>query len=155
VKLTFKDTISRYEVKAEELKQKVEAKVEKSSKLSEAFRVLQDTCFGFAIQCSSRLREIFNSVEVVSEDANHSTDNILKALEFVEKEINDFDEVMVGYGEFCALVAARGTAAIFAKAGCSHLKTFTSLPSIFLRLILKIFLVKPEVWVTDLLPKFR
>jgi hypothetical protein len=78
----------------------------------------------------------------------------LKALEFVEKDINDFDEVMVGHVEFCALVAARGTAAIFAKAGCSHLKTFTSLPSIFLRLTLKIFLVKPEVWVTDLLPKF-
>jgi prophage DNA circulation protein len=145
VKLTFKDTISCYEVEAEELKQKVEAEVEKSSKLSEAFRMLRDTCFGFATRCSSRLREIFNSVGAVSEDANHSTDNILKVLEFVEKDINDFDEVMVGHNEFCALVAARGTAAIFSKAGCSHLETFTSLPSIFLRLTLKIFRVKPDV----------
>ena len=29
-----------------------------------------------------------------------------------------------------------------------------NLPSIFLRLTLRIFLVKPEVWVTDLLSKF-
>ena len=29
---------------------------------------------------------------------------------------------MMGHGDFYALVAARGTAAIFAKAGCSHLK---------------------------------
>jgi hypothetical protein len=41
----------------------------------------------------------------------------------VEKEVNDFDEVMIGYDDFCALVAARGTAAIFAKARCNHLKS--------------------------------
>jgi hypothetical protein len=60
----------------------------------------------------------------VSGDANYSTDNIPKALEFVEKGINDFDEVMVGHSDFCALVAARGTAAICAKAGCNHLKKY-------------------------------
>jgi hypothetical protein len=122
VRLTFKDTVSRYEHEAEKLKQKVEAEVEKSSNFSEAFRVLRDTCFGIATRCSSRLWEIFNLVGAVSEDANHSIDNISKALEYVEKEINDFDEVMVGHGDFCDLVAARGTVAIFAKVGCSQLK---------------------------------
>jgi hypothetical protein len=58
----------------------------------------------------------------VSKDANHSVNNIPKALGLVDKEINDFDEVMVGHDDFCALVATRGTAAIFAKAGCNHLK---------------------------------
>jgi hypothetical protein len=29
---------------------------------------------------------------------------------------------MEGHGDFCALVAARGTANIFAKAGCKHLR---------------------------------
>jgi hypothetical protein len=134
VKLTFKDTVSRYEHEDKELKQKVEAKVETSSKLSEAFRVLRDTCFGFATQCSSRMQEIFNSVGVVSKDANHSADNIMKALEFVEKDINDFDGVMVGHDDFCALVVARGTVAIFAKAGSTHFKnvnkpTFNISPS--------------------------
>jgi hypothetical protein len=38
--LTFKDIVSRYEHEAKELKQKVKAEVEKSSKLSEAFKVL-------------------------------------------------------------------------------------------------------------------
>jgi hypothetical protein len=36
--------------------------------------------------------------------------------------MNDFDKVMMGHGDFCALMAARGTAAIFSKARCSHLK---------------------------------
>jgi vacuolar-type H+-ATPase subunit I/STV1 len=118
----FKDATDRYEHEIKELKEKVKAKVEKSYKLTEAFRMLRDTCFGFATRCSLRLREIFNLVGVVSGDANYSTDNIPKALEFFEKEINDFDEVMVGHGDFCALVAARGTVAIFAKARCDHFK---------------------------------
>jgi hypothetical protein len=40
----------------------------------------------------------------------------------VEKEINEFDEVMEGHGDFCALVAAQGISNIFAKAGCKHLR---------------------------------
>jgi hypothetical protein len=40
VNLTFKDIVSCYEHEAKELKQKVKAEVEKSSKLSEAFKVL-------------------------------------------------------------------------------------------------------------------
>jgi hypothetical protein len=40
----------------------------------------------------------------------------------VEKEINEFDEVMEGHRDFCALVVARGTVNIFAKAGCKHLR---------------------------------
>jgi hypothetical protein len=41
----------------------------------------------------------------------------------VEKEINEFDKVMEGHGEFCALVASRGIAAAFVKAGCNHIRT--------------------------------
>jgi hypothetical protein len=51
-----------------------------------------------------------------------------------KKEINEFDKVMEGHGDFCALVAARGTTNIFAKAGCKHLRdvnkpTFTISPA--------------------------
>jgi hypothetical protein len=70
----------------------------------------------------------------MSGEANYYAGNIPKALEFVKKEINEFDEVMVGHGDFCVLVAARGTTTIFAKAGCKHLKnvnkpTFTISPT--------------------------
>jgi hypothetical protein len=45
------------------------------------------------------------------------------ALDWIKKEIDYIDEVIVGHDDFCALVATRGTTAIFAKAGCNHLKT--------------------------------
>ena len=55
-------------------------------------------------------------------EAKYYVDGITKALEFVEKEINEFDELVEGHKDFCALVAARGTTNIFAKARCKHLR---------------------------------
>jgi hypothetical protein len=116
--------------------------------------MLWDTCYGFAAQCPLRLREIFSSVEAMSGEEKCSIDDITKALEFVEKEINEFDEVMEGHGDFYALVAARGTANIFAKAGCKHLRDVNKSPLLSLQLTLKIFQAKLEAWGIDLLPRY-
>jgi hypothetical protein len=69
----------------------------------------------------------------MSREAKYYVDDIPKVLEFVEKEINEFDEVMEGHRDFCAQVAAQGTSNIFAKDGCKHLRddnkpTFTISP---------------------------
>jgi hypothetical protein len=74
-------------------------------------------------RCSSRLREIFHSIGVGSKESKHTPDDLPIALECVEKEIDAFDEVMEGHGDFCALVASRGNVAIFVKVGCTHLKS--------------------------------
>jgi hypothetical protein len=41
-------------------------------------------------------------------------------LEHIEGEVDALDEVIRGHADFCALVASRGTAAAFLKAGCTH-----------------------------------
>jgi L-fucose isomerase-like protein len=102
----LKEAGIHYEHEIKELKDEVKVEAEKSSKLYEALRMLQNTCFNFATRCSLRLREIFNSVGAMSGEANYSADDTPKVLKFVEKEVNEFDEVMVGHGDFCALVAA-------------------------------------------------
>jgi hypothetical protein len=89
------------------LKDKVKAKAGKSSKLSEALKLFRETCSSFVDRCSLHMREFFSLVRAISGEENYSTDDILKALKFVEKEINEFDEVMEGHGDFCALGAAR------------------------------------------------
>ena len=88
---------------------KVKAKAKKKIKLREILKTLWDRRFSFATQCSSRLKGIFNSVGATSEKVSHSAEDILGALRWIEKEIEDLDEVIVGHGDFCALVAARGT----------------------------------------------
>jgi chromosome segregation ATPase len=89
-----------YEHAIKELKDEVKAEAEKNSKLSEAIRLLRDTSSGFVTRCSLCLREIFNSVGAMSGEANYSADDITKVFEFVKKEVNEFDEVMVGHGDF-------------------------------------------------------
>jgi hypothetical protein len=101
----------------------IKAKAEKNLKLSGSLKALRDKCFSFATQYTARLKSIFISVRAMSEEANLSAEDIPGALGWIEKDINDLDKVRVGHGDFCALVAARGTAAAFAKARCNHLKT--------------------------------
>jgi hypothetical protein len=59
----------------------------------------------------------------VSGEKNYSDEYIPKTLDFMEKEFNEFDDVMEGHGDFCTLVASRGTAAAFVKARCNHIRT--------------------------------
>jgi hypothetical protein len=47
-------------------------------------------------------------------------EDLTGAFEHVEGEINDLDEVIAGHGDFCAVVASRGTAVAFLKSGCEH-----------------------------------
>jgi hypothetical protein len=122
----LKEAKDHYEDEVRILRNKVEAEAKQSSKLSKALTLLWETCSSFVENSSARLREIFNSVGAVSGEKNYSNEDIPKALDFVEKEINKFDEVMKGHGDFCALVASCGTTAAFVKAGCNHIRTVNS-----------------------------
>jgi hypothetical protein len=118
----LKEVKDHYEDEVRILRNKVEVEAKESSKLSKSLTLLWETCSCFMERSSARLREIFNSVGAVSGERNYSTEDILKALDFVEKEINEVDKVMEGHGDFCALVVSRGTAVAFMKAGCNHAK---------------------------------
>jgi hypothetical protein len=61
------------------------------------------------MQCSARLKGIFYSVGDTSKEVSHSTEDIPRALGWIEKEIEELDKVIVGHGDFCTLVAAHGT----------------------------------------------
>jgi hypothetical protein len=68
------------------------------------------------------LKGNFNSVGATSKEITLSAEDIPRALECVEKEVDVLDEVITGHGDFCALVASRGTATAFMKAGCNHIR---------------------------------
>jgi hypothetical protein len=69
-----------------------------------------------------RLKGIFNSVGASSEEIAPSAEDIPKAFEHIENEVDALDEVIIGHRDFCALLASRGTAATFLKVGCTHAK---------------------------------
>jgi hypothetical protein len=113
--------LEHFDRESKELNAKVDAEAKKNAKLSETITNLQDKCFGFATQCIGWLKGIFNSVGAASEEITPSTEDILEALEHIEKEVEALDEVITGHRDFCALVASRGTTATFMKAGCNHM----------------------------------
>jgi hypothetical protein len=104
---------------------KVEA--EKNMKLSEALRTLKERCFNFASQCTARLRSIFNSVGVASEEASLYAEDVPGALECIEKKVDVLDEVITGHGDLCGLMASPGTTSAFIKVGCNHARAVNML----------------------------
>jgi hypothetical protein len=63
---------------------------------------------------------VFYFVGASSEIFIPSAEDQPGAFEHIEGEINDLDEVIAGHGDFCALVASRGTTVAFLKSGCEH-----------------------------------
>jgi DNA repair exonuclease SbcCD ATPase subunit len=116
----LKENSNRFNQENEALKATLKVDTEKNTKLSETLRALKERCFEFAGQCTARLRSIFNSVGAAYEETSLSAEDIPGALECIEKEVDVLDEVITGHGDFCALVASRGTAAAFIKDGCNH-----------------------------------
>jgi molecular chaperone GrpE (heat shock protein) len=99
---------------------KLEAKVEKSSNLQKFLKGLQNICLNFGNRCVQRLRQVFNSVGASSEKFEPSVEDLPSTFEHIESKVEALDEVIAGHGDFCALLASRGTAVVFMKAGCTH-----------------------------------
>jgi chromosome segregation ATPase len=99
---------------------KFEAEVEKSSNLQKSLKELQDKCLDFGNRCVQRLKQVFNSVGASSEKFNLSVEDLPGTFEHIEGKVDALDEVIAGHGDFCALLASRGTTVAFMKSGCTH-----------------------------------
>jgi hypothetical protein len=109
-----------FEQEKQRLGMKFEAEVEKSSKLQKSLKELQNKCLEFSNRCVQRLKQVFNSVGAGYEKFSPSIEDLPGAFEHIEGEIDALDEIIAGHGDFCALVASRGTAVAFLKSGCTH-----------------------------------
>jgi DNA repair exonuclease SbcCD ATPase subunit len=120
---TLKEKSEHFEQETKELQAKSEAEAKKNTKLQESLKDLRNKCSEFATCCMDRLKGIFSSVGASSEEIAPSDEDIPKTFEHIENEVDALDEVISGHGDFCALLASRGTAAAFLKAECTHAKT--------------------------------
>jgi DNA repair exonuclease SbcCD ATPase subunit len=120
---TLKEKSEHFKQETKELQAKSEAEAKKNTKLQESLKDLRNKCSEFATCCMDRLKGIFSSVGASSEEIAPSDEDIPKTFEHIENEVDALDEVISGHGDFCALLASRGTAAAFLKAECTHAKT--------------------------------
>jgi DNA repair exonuclease SbcCD ATPase subunit len=116
------ESTRRFNHETKELEAKIKAETERNTNLHEAFENLRNKCANFATRCVNRLKGIFNSVGAASEEITPSAEDIPGAFDHIKNEVEALDEVITGHGDFCALMASRGTAATFMKARCTHSK---------------------------------
>jgi predicted RNase H-like nuclease (RuvC/YqgF family) len=109
-----------FEQEKKDFDAKLEAEVAKSSNLQKSLRELQDKCLNFGNRCVQRLKEVFNSVGASSKKFKPSAENLPGIFDHIEGEVDALDEVIVGHGDFCALLASRGTTVACMKASCTH-----------------------------------
>jgi predicted RNase H-like nuclease (RuvC/YqgF family) len=112
-----------FEQERKDLETKYEAEADKNTKLQQTLKELQNMCLNFGNRCVQRLKRVFNLVGASSEEFTPSDENISSTFEHIEGEVEVLDEVIVGHGDFCALLASRVTAIAVMKAGCTHGKT--------------------------------
>jgi hypothetical protein len=109
-----------FEQEKQKLNAKFEVEIQKSSDLKKSLTSLQNKCLEFSNRCVQRLKQVFYSVGASSEKFNPSSEDLPRAFEHIEGEIEDLEEVIAGHGDFCALVASRGTTVAFLKSSCEH-----------------------------------
>jgi hypothetical protein len=109
-----------FEQEKQKFNAKFESEVEKNSNLQKSLTELQNKCLEFSSRFVQRLKQIFNSVGASCEKFSPSTEDPPGAFEHIEGEVDDLDEIIAGHGDFCALVASRGTVVAFLKSGCTH-----------------------------------
>jgi hypothetical protein len=109
-----------FEQEKQKFDTKFEAEVEKSSNLQKSLKELQEKCLEFSNRCVQRLKQVFNSVGASSEKFSPSVEDLPGTFEHIEGEVDALEEVIAGHGDFCALLASRGTAISFMKSGCTH-----------------------------------
>jgi hypothetical protein len=109
-----------FEQEKKDFKTKLEAEAEKSSNLQKSLKDLQEKWLDFGTRCIQRLKQVLNSVGASSEKFKPSIENLSGTFDHIEGEVDALNEVIAGHGDFCALLASRGTAVAFMKAGCTH-----------------------------------
>jgi hypothetical protein len=82
----------------------------------------KEECYNIAMQCSIKLKNAFTSVSVFSAERNFILGDPEGVIKWIEGEIEAFDEVLTGRGDFCAYVGARGAVSLLEKAGYDHAK---------------------------------
>jgi hypothetical protein len=102
------------------LETSLKTEIEKNSNLQKSLKEFQEKCLNFGSRCVQRLKDVFHSIGASSDIFTPSTENLPSTLEYIEGEVDALDEVIAGHADFCALLASRGTATAFLKAGCTH-----------------------------------
>jgi organic hydroperoxide reductase OsmC/OhrA len=91
----------------------------------------KERCFEKSVECVKKRKTSFANVDAYSNEDNFIRGDPEGVIEWINGEVEAFEEILSDRGDVCAFSGARGVAAVLEKAGCDHVKTLArpKLPS--------------------------
>jgi hypothetical protein len=74
------------------------------------------------MECAKNLKNNFSKVGAFSSEQKFIRGNPDEVIQWINGEVEAFEEIISDRGDFCAFAGARGAASILEKAGCDHAK---------------------------------
>jgi hypothetical protein len=83
----------------------------------------KEECFNVCMECCNKLKSTFAKVGAFLTEQNFIHGDPEGVVKWIEGEVEAFDEVLIGRGDFSACVGARWVVSLLEKAGSEHTKT--------------------------------
>jgi hypothetical protein len=94
-------------------------------------RTSKERCFKKSIKCVKKIKTSFANVGAYSSEDNFIRGDPEGPIEWINNEVEAFEEILSDRGDVCAFSGARGVAAILEKAGCEHVKILAQAEAAF------------------------
>jgi hypothetical protein len=91
----------------------------------------QGKCYEVSIECAKKLKDSFAKVGAYSLEQKYICGDPEGVIQWIDEEVEAFEEILSDRGEFCAFAGARGVAAILEKTNCEHVKAAAQAEAIF------------------------
>jgi hypothetical protein len=83
------------------------------------------------LDCVKKLKTSFAKVGAYSAEENFIRGDPMGIVEWINGEVEAFEEILSDRGDVCAFSGVRGISAILEKAGCNHVKTMAHAEAAF------------------------
>jgi hypothetical protein len=130
----LKKKLAEMNEKFEVAKAKQEISEMERSRVQKNVEELQDSkerCYETSLECTKKLKDSFAKVGAYSSEQKIIHGDPKGVIQWIDEEVEAFDEILSDRGDFCAFPGARGVATILEKAGCEHVKAAAQPESIF------------------------
>jgi hypothetical protein len=85
-------------------------------------RAAKEKCYEIYKECARNLKNNFSKVGAYSSEQKFIRGNPDEVIQWINGEVEAFEEVLSDRGDFCAFAGARGATSILEKVGCNHAK---------------------------------
>jgi hypothetical protein len=83
------------------------------------------------MDCAKKLKDSFAKVGAYSLEQKFIRGDLEGVIQWINEEVEAFEEILSDRGNFCAFAGARGVAAVLEKTGCKHVKAAAQAEAIF------------------------